>query len=78
VRRESALMRYDMIHSNRELMQHFTEAFLKGDVATVQDYYAEDIIWYFPGRSGLAGVVEKTIASSKSFSACKIYDLASG
>jgi ketosteroid isomerase-like protein len=33
-----------------------TEAFQKGDVATVQDYLAEDIIWYFPGRSGLAGV----------------------
>jgi len=33
-----------------------TEAFLKGDAATVQDYWAEDIVWYFPGRSGLAGV----------------------
>jgi hypothetical protein len=37
-------------------MQRFTEAFLKGDIAAVRDYYAEDIIWYFPGRSGLAGV----------------------
>ena len=45
-----------MIYSNRELVQRITEAFLKDDVATVQDYLAEDIIWYFPGRSRLAGV----------------------
>ena len=45
-----------MIYSSRELVQRMTEAFLKGDAATVQDYWAEDIVWYFPGRSGLAGV----------------------
>jgi ketosteroid isomerase-like protein len=33
-----------------------TEAFLKGDVAAVQDYWSENIVWYFPGRSMLAGV----------------------
>jgi ketosteroid isomerase-like protein len=45
-----------MTYSNRELVQHMTEAFLKGDVATVQDCLAQNIIWYFPGRSKLAGV----------------------
>ena len=37
-------------------MKRLTEALLKGDIAAVQDYLAEEIIWYFPGRSGLAGV----------------------
>jgi len=45
-----------MIVSNRELVQHMTEAFLKGDIATVQDYWAEDIVWHFPGRSLISGV----------------------
>jgi ketosteroid isomerase-like protein len=42
--------------SNRELVQRMTEAFLKGDMATVQEYWSEDIVWYFPGRSMVAGV----------------------
>jgi ketosteroid isomerase-like protein len=33
-----------------------TEAFLKGDMATVKDFWAEDIVWHFPGRSIIAGV----------------------
>jgi ketosteroid isomerase-like protein len=32
-----------------------TEAFLKGDVGTVQDLWAEDIVWRFPGHSVIAG-----------------------
>lgn len=44
------------MYYNRELMQRMTEAFSKGDVVAAQSYWAEDIIWYFPGRSGLAGV----------------------
>lgn len=47
---------YDMINPNRELVQRMIEAFQKGDLAKVQDCWAEDITWYFPGRSGLAGV----------------------
>ena len=42
--------------SNRALVKKMTEAFLKGDIATVKDCWAEDIKWYFPGRSQLAGV----------------------
>ena len=45
-----------MITPNRELVQRMTEAFLKGDIATVQDFWAEDIVWHFPGHSVLAGV----------------------
>jgi len=33
-----------------------TEAFLKGDIAAVQECWAEDIIWRFPGHSMMAGV----------------------
>ena len=42
--------------SNREIVQHMTEAFLKGDISTVQDFWAEDIVWHFPGHSQIAGV----------------------
>lgn len=44
-----------MFVSNRELVKHMTEAFLKGDIAAVQDCWAEDIIWHFPGQSKIAG-----------------------
>jgi len=41
---------------NRELVQRMTEAFLKGDIATVQNCWAESIVWHFPGHSKPAGV----------------------
>lgn len=33
-----------------------TEAFLKGDIKKVKDFWAEDIVWHFPGHSAFAGV----------------------
>ena len=45
-----------MIMSNRALVKRVTEAFLKGDIAAVQECWAEDIIWRFPGHSMMAGV----------------------
>ena len=42
--------------SNRTLVKRMTEAFLRGDIATVKEYWSEDIVWYFPGRSQVAGV----------------------
>lgn len=45
-----------MTMSNRELVQRMTEAFLRGDFAAVQDCWADDIIWHFPGQSMIAGV----------------------
>jgi ketosteroid isomerase-like protein len=33
-----------------------TEAFLKGDIASVKDCLAENIIWHFPGHSIISGV----------------------
>lgn len=45
-----------MIVSNRELVQHMTEACLKGGIVVAQDFWAEDIIWHFPGHSVLADV----------------------
>ena len=44
-----------MSETNRQLIQRMTEAFLKGDIATVQDLWAEDIVWHFPGHSAIAG-----------------------
>ena len=44
-----------MSENNRQLIQHMTEAFLKGDIATVQGLWAEDIVWHFPGHSAIAG-----------------------
>ena len=44
-----------MIMSTRALVQCMTEAFLKGDMAAVQECLAEDIIWRFPGHSMITG-----------------------
>ena len=45
-----------MSETNRQLVQRMTEAFLKGDIATMHDLWAEDIVWHFPGHSTIAGV----------------------
>jgi ketosteroid isomerase-like protein len=44
-----------MGETNKQLVQRMTQAFLKGDMATVQDLWEEDIVWHFPGCSAIAG-----------------------
>jgi ketosteroid isomerase-like protein len=44
-----------MTHPNATLMRGFLAAAMKGDYDTVKQYYAEDVVVHFPGRSQLAG-----------------------
>lgn len=44
-----------MAHPNETLVRNGYEAFAKGDMQTVNDLFAEDIVWHVPGRSQLAG-----------------------
>jgi ketosteroid isomerase-like protein len=50
-RRERAVM----AHPNEELLRKGYDAFGRGDMATVQSLFAEDIVWHFPGKGPLAG-----------------------
>ena len=42
-------------HPNAALMRRATEAFSKGDIATLKQIIAEDAAWHVPGRSQVAG-----------------------
>jgi ketosteroid isomerase-like protein len=44
-----------MAHPNEELVRRGYEAFGKGDMATLNEIFADDIVWHAPGRSQLAG-----------------------
>ncbi len=44
-----------MAHPNEDLMRKGLEAFGKGDMETVQDLFADDIVWHVPGTSQLSG-----------------------
>ena len=47
-----------MSDANRQLLHRMHKAFSKGDIATVKDCLADDIIWDFPGHSKIAGVFQ--------------------
>jgi len=57
-----------LIMSTRALVKRMTEALLRGDMTTVQECWAEDIIWRFPGRSVIAGVFRGKKAVLKNLS----------
>jgi uncharacterized protein len=44
-----------MAHSNEELVRRGIDAFGKGDMDTVRETFAEDIVWHSPGRNAFAG-----------------------
>jgi len=44
-----------MAHPNEELVRRGYQAFATGDVATLNELFADDIVWHAPGRSQLAG-----------------------
>ncbi len=44
-----------MAHPNAELVGRGYEAFARGDVDTVMELLADDIVWRVPGRSPFAG-----------------------
>ena len=44
-----------MAHPNEALVRRGYEAFATGDMATLNELFADDIVWHVPGRSQLAG-----------------------
>lgn len=44
-----------MAHPNEDLMRRGYEAFGKGDMATIAELFADDIVWHAPGKSPLSG-----------------------
>src|SRR3954465_12706209 len=42
-------------HPNLELMKKGYDAFSKGDLESLKDLFAEDIIWHVPGNNPIAG-----------------------
>ena len=44
-----------MAHSNEDLLRRGYEAFGKGDMATLQELLAADVIWHVPGKNPLSG-----------------------
>jgi ketosteroid isomerase-like protein len=42
-------------HPNEELVRRGYEAFATGDMATLNELFADDIVWHAPGRSELSG-----------------------
>jgi uncharacterized protein len=45
-------------HPNVDLLRDGYDAFAKGDMDTVRDFFAEDIVWHVPGNNPLSGDYE--------------------
>ena len=48
-------MEDSMAHPNEELIRRGYQAFATGDMATLNELFADDIVWHAPGRNELAG-----------------------
>ncbi|MEX2459197.1 MAG: nuclear transport factor 2 family protein [Actinomycetota bacterium] len=44
-----------MGHPNEDLVRRGYEAFAAGDVATMTELMADDVVWHTPGRSSISG-----------------------
>ena len=44
-----------MAHPNEGLLRRGYEAFAKGDMDTLNELFADDIVWHTPGKSPIAG-----------------------
>jgi ketosteroid isomerase-like protein len=44
-----------LAHPNEDLVRRGYEAFATGDMATLNELFADDIVWHAPGRNELAG-----------------------
>ena len=47
-----------MAHPDEEVVRRGYEAFSEGDMETLRQVFADDIVWHVPGRSSLAGDYE--------------------
>jgi ketosteroid isomerase-like protein len=44
-----------MTHPNEELVRRGYQAFAEADMATLNELFADDLVWHAPGRNQLAG-----------------------
>src|SRR5205823_1359716 len=44
-----------MAHPNEDLVRRGYEAFATGDMATLNELFADDVVWHAPGHNELAG-----------------------
>jgi uncharacterized protein len=44
-----------MAHPNEDLIRKGFDAFMAGDMATLNELFADDIVWHSPGRNPLSG-----------------------
>lgn len=47
-----------MTHPNEDLMRRGYEAFIQGDIETLDELISDDITWHSPGRNPFAGDYE--------------------
>src|SRR6266536_2032218 len=50
-----------MAHPNEDLVRRGYEAFATGDMATLNEFFADDVVWHAPGRTELAGTFKLEI-----------------
>lgn len=56
-----------MAHPNEELVRRGYAAFQSGDMATLKDLFADDIVWHATGRNQMAGDFKGTDAVLEQF-----------
>lgn len=65
-----------MAHPNEELIRKGYAAFLTGDMATLSDLFADDVVWHAQGRNQLAGTFHGKEEVFASFQ--KVFELTGG
>jgi ketosteroid isomerase-like protein len=65
-----------MSHPNEDLIRKGYAAFLSGDMATLSDLFADDVVWHAPGRNPLAGTYRGKEEVFASFQ--KVFELTGG
>lgn len=65
-----------MGHPNEELVRKGYAAFLSGDMATMDQLLADDIVWHAPGRNQLSGTFNGKQEVFASFQ--KVFELTGG
>ena len=65
-----------MGHPNEELVRKGYTAFLSGDMTTMDQLLADDVVWHSPGRNQLAGTFTGKPAVFENFQ--KVFELTGG
>ena len=63
-------------HPNAALLRKAYDAFDKGDMATLAELFAEDVVWHLPGRNPVSGVHRGRDAVFAAFA--KFFELSGG